>query len=262
MALSVTNMLDQRKQAYTLIHDRWPQDYGAYSSVWIFGGDGTLNYFINHATGELPPLAIFKGGTGNDFACTLYGKAGLAETVDIVLNARPKNVDAGICNGQYFLNMAGLGFDGDTLRNMSTIRWMGSFIGYHFAIIKTIFSYREPEYSISINGQPPYRRSLLLVFANNAPSAGGGFKVSPLASPVDGKLNLLLCEPLGIIKRLLKLSLIKKGKHLNESFISHEFIDQLFIETTSPVAAQIDGELRYASRFEMKILPGHLRFLY
>jgi diacylglycerol kinase family enzyme len=262
MALSAAKILDERKQAYTLVHDEWPQDYSPYSSVWIFGGDGTLNYFINHAAGELPPLAIFKGGTGNDFACTLYGEAGMAEMVDIVLNAHPKKVDGGICNGQYFLNMAGIGFDGDTLRNMSTIRWMGSFIGYYLAIIKTIFLYREPEYSICINGHPPVRRSLLLLFANNAPSAGGGFKVSPLSSLVDGKLNLLLCEPLGIMKRLLKLSLIKKGRHLNESFISHEFIDQLLVETASPVAAQIDGELRFASRFEMKIIPGHFKFLY
>lgn len=262
MAAGAAAILDQKKLAYSIFEGEWPQNFSPYSSVWIFGGDGTLNYFVNHAKGELPPLAIFKGGTGNDFACTLYGEAALAETVDIVLNASAKEIDAGFCNGQYFLNMTGIGFDGETLRNMSTIRWMGSLIGYHYAIIKTIFSYREPLYSISINGRPPSRRSFLLVFINNAPTAGGGFRVSPLSSPADGKLDLLLCEPLNIWKRLMKLSLIKQGKHMDESFISHQLVDQVRIETSSPVPAQMDGEQLYANRFDFTVIPGHFSFLY
>ncbi len=262
IAVSAAAILDGKGLPYQLFDDHWPDDYTSFSSVWIFGGDGTLNYFINHALGELPPLAIFKGGTGNDFASALYGRAGLGEMVERVLGASPRKIDAGICNGKYFLNMTGLGFDGETLRNMSTIRWMGSRIGYHFAVVKTIFSYREREYTIRVNGRSPERRPLLLVFVNNAPAAGGGFRVSPLSDPADGHLNLLLCEPLGILKRLMKLSLIKKGKHLDEPFISHQFINHVHIETSSPVAVQIDGELDFGCSFELKVSPAKFGFLY
>ncbi|HLO82643.1 MAG TPA: diacylglycerol kinase family protein [Chitinophagaceae bacterium] len=258
----VSTVLRKRSVLFESFEDEWPKDYSGYSSVWIFGGDGTLNYFINHAIQPLPPLAIFKGGTGNDFATLLYNEASADEMVDIILNAKPRPVDAGVCNSQLFLNMAGLGFDGQALKNMQTIRWMGSFVGYYYAIIKTIFSYKEPYYLISVDGGSPVTDPLLLVQIANSSTTGGGFKVSPLADIADGKFNLMRCDPLGVYKRLIKLPLVRKGKHLELSFVTHDFVEHVKIETQAPIPAQLDGELIYADHFEFSILPGYFRFLY
>jgi diacylglycerol kinase (ATP) len=242
--------------------DDWPTDYSDYSSVWIVGGDGTLNYFINHAKQPLPPLALFKGGTGNDFATLLYGDSSVSETVDIVLHSPTRNVDAGICNRQLFLNMAGIGFDGEVLKNMQTIRWMGSFAGYYFAVIKSILQFREPSYRITVDQSSYLNDSFLLLQLANSSTTGGGFKVSPLADIADGKLNLMLCEPLSRWKRLINLPLIRKGRHLSEPYISHQLVETLRVETKAPVYAQLDGELIQANHFEFTILSGYFHFLY
>jgi diacylglycerol kinase family enzyme len=258
----VSLILKKRSLPFDSFEDDWPTEFSGYSSVWIFGGDGTLNYFINHAVQPLPPLAIFKAGTGNDFATLLYGGASVDEMVDIILNANPRAVDAGVCNSQLFLNMAGLGFDGQALKNMQTIRWMGAFAGYYYAIIKTIFSYKEPHYLMSVDGGSPVSARLLLVQIANSSTTGGGFKVSPLADIADGKFNLMRCDPLGVFQRLTKLPLIRQGKHLDRSFVKHDFVEHVTIGTNTPVPAQLDGELIYADHFEFSILPGYFKFLY
>src|ERR1700754_4249200 len=75
---------------FDVYEDVWPEDLKTYSDVWIVGGDGTLNYFINKYPDCDLPLGIFKGGTGNDFAWKLYGNKSLDDCFHIALDAVPK----------------------------------------------------------------------------------------------------------------------------------------------------------------------------
>ncbi|MBZ5857284.1 diacylglycerol/lipid kinase family protein [Flavihumibacter profundi] len=259
---SIITLLNAKAIPYQAFTNEWPIDYSKFSAVWLIGGDGTLNYFINHFPQANLPLALFKGGTGNDFATHLYGAASTEEMVNIILNASPRPVDAGICNGQLFVNTVGIGFDGQVLKNMNTIRWMGSFLGYYTAIIKNIFSFIEPEYTIHVDHQPTICGRLLLVLLSNAPATGGGFVVSPMADSCDGKLNLITCQPLSRLKRLFALPSIRKGSHLQLPFIHHQAVQSVTVETAVTVAAQIDGELIFGRRFDCNILPGRYQFLF
>lgn len=254
--------LSSRALLYRLFDDHWPLQYTGYSAVWIVGGDGTLNYFLNHAQVPLPPLALFKGGTGNDFATLLYGDADVEEMVSRILVSSPRAVDMGICNGKRFINMAGIGFDGEALKSMQTIRWLGGFLGYYYAIIKNILLFREPEFEIRADEHPVIRKNFLLVQVANSSTTGGGFKVSPRASINDGRLDLMLCDPLGIFKRFLKLPLIRKGAHMDEPYVHHETVRRVVVRTYKPIPAQLDGEMIVADQFEFGIVAGYLEFLY
>lgn len=262
MVKAITGLLDIKQVTYSAFNEQWPSDYQAYASVWIVGGDGTLNYFINHYPVAKIPMAIFRAGTGNDFANFLYGEASLSGMIEIILNATPRAIDTGICNGIYYLNTVGIGFDGKVLEQMNTVRWMGSFLGYYTAIIRNIFTFKELAYSIKYDHQESMQGKFLLILVSNSPSTGGGFKVSPLARPDDGVLDLITCRPLTVLKRLFSLPAIRKGRHLRFDFIRHNTIKEVHIECASPVAAQVDGELILASSFSCKILPGHFNFLY
>ena len=262
IADEVVSLLTARGIWYELLEDHWPLQYTGFSAVWIIGGDGTLNYFINHAHAPFPPLALFKGGTGNDFATLLYGDISVEEMVSRILVSSPRAVDMGICNGKRFINMAGIGFDGEALKSMQTIRWLGKFLGYYYAVIKTILLFREPEYEIWFDEHPVVRKNLLLVQVANSSTTGGGFKVSPRASINDGKLDLMLCDPLGVFKRFLKLPLIRQGRHMGEPYITHKAVRRVVIKTYTPVPAQLDGEMIIADQFEFGIVEGYLEFLY
>lgn len=228
----------------------------------MIGGDGTLNYFVNHFLFNNIPLVLFKGGTGNDFAWKLYGDISTSEQIELVLQANAKPVDAGICNGNYFLNTVGIGFDGKVLGLMNTIRLLGSTLGYYLAVLKTIFTFREPFFQISCKQHILKAGKLLLCQVSNAPRTGGGFLLSPLADPADGWLNLLYCSPLQLTDRIKLLSRVKKGHHIGLPVIYHQFIDQVTIQSNCILPAQLDGEWIQAETFEISIARQKFMFIY
>ena len=56
----------------TLFSNDWPKNFSDFDQVWVMGGDGTFNYFVNKYPSVEIPIALFKGGTGNDFYWKLW----------------------------------------------------------------------------------------------------------------------------------------------------------------------------------------------
>ncbi len=263
-AIKIAAAVQQRLQAENIAFaafEAWSADFPAVTEAWVIGGDGTLNYFINFYKELAVPIVIFKGGTGNDFAWKLYGNSSLQEQLNTVLSATVKRVDAGLCNGKFYLNSVGVGFDGEVLLSMGSIRLMGGHLGYLWVVIKKIFSFREQQFTIQI-GQETLQDKYLIVAVNNSSRTGGGFMVSPRASVSDGLLDMVLCKKLGILKRLTVLPQIEKGRHLDLPFITYQQHTAVTILCEKQLYAQLDGELISGSEFVLKVLPGKFLFKY
>ncbi len=255
------DMLLSKKNAYALFYENWPLTLVDFSEAWIVGGDGTINYYLNYYKDNRIAIALFPAGTGNDFAWKLYGDMPLQKQVDYVLNAPEKNIDTGVCNDMLYINSAGIGFDGEVLKSMKSIRRLGGHLGYLWIVIKKIFSFKEYHFKITVDDKV-YHEEFLLVAVNNSTRTGGGFFVTPNASLTDGKLDMLLCKPLSLFKRLRYLPVIEKGKHLHLPFIEYQQAGKITIETSVNVYAQLDGELIEGSKFIFGILPGWLKIKY
>ena len=254
--------LNSENISFSVFNQLWPSSFETFSDIWIVGGDGTLNYFINHHPNCLIPLSIFKGGTGNDFAWMLYGNISVKEQVRKVLEAEPKYVDAAKMNDQIFINCVGIGFDGEILASsMNSIRFIGGHIGYLLAVIKKIFLFKEYYFTISTPSKQ-WQRRLLLLMVTNSKRAGGGFYIAPDAKINDGKLNLIMIQQLSILKRLFYLPVIEKGKHLHLPFVVASEEEKITIKAEKELAVQIDGELLYAQQLEITILPKNFLFKY
>lgn len=257
----LSRILAGKEITYQLFNGDWPATLDLFTEAWIVGGDGTINYFINQYFPVSIPLAVFKGGTGNDFAWKLYGDISLQDQVELVLTADPCPVDAGRCNGKFYLNSLGIGFDGRILNSMKAIRWLGGHMGYWFAALWHLFSFGESIYEIKAD-ETVIRERFLLVIINNSSRTGGGFMVSPKASVSDGKLDMILCKPLTVWKRILAMPLIQKGKHLDHPYIRFAQHQQVLVQCEKEMPAALDGELLNAKNFEISVLPGSLHFKY
>jgi diacylglycerol kinase (ATP) len=253
--------LQLRNINYQSFTDQWPVSFEGFTDVWIVGGDGTLNYFINHYPQIKLPLAIFKRGTGNDFAWKLYGDADVQEQLEIVLSSSPQPVDTAQCNEYLFVNGVGIGFDGEVLKQMKAIRLIGGHLGYYLVVLKTILSFKESSFEINGNGFVK-KGKLLLAMVNNSSRTGGGFHVSPKASVKDGLIDLITSEPLSILQRFYYLPEIEKGNHLELPFIQHHTGESFLIECDKELPAQLDGELIVAKRFEFQVLKQKFFFRY
>lgn len=247
--------------ATSLFTDDWPGNFDRFTEIWIIGGDGTMNYFINRHANIKIPLALFKGGTGNDFAWKLYADISIEEQFERVLNAVPKPVDAASCNDKLYINSLGIGFEGEVLDSMGSIRWMGGHIGYLWAVIRKIFSFTASHFNIEADREK-IAGNFLLVNVNNASRTGGGFMITPPALVNDGLIDLLLCKPLSLLERLRYLPVIEKGKHLQKPFIHYSLHKEVRIDCDRELFAHLDGELIRARSFHIKILPGLFNIKY
>ena len=43
----ISEDLSKKKIIFKSFIELWPDDVNAYKEIWLIGGDGTLNYFIN-----------------------------------------------------------------------------------------------------------------------------------------------------------------------------------------------------------------------
>lgn len=257
----IAGFLTERQVRHTVFKEHWPASVEEFTDLFIVGGDGTLNYFVNHYPGIRLPLVIFNGGTGNDFHWLLYGKQTLEEQLILALNAPPKPIDLGRCNEKYFINGVGIGFEGEVARALQGKKKLPGKTSFLITIIKKIFSYRSRTYSIQLEDQIITGKKLL-VDISNGKRAGGGFYIAPTASADDGWFDVVIAKALNPFQRLYYLPIIEKGKHLRLSFIQHLQSKKIIIESSLPLQFHLDGEYNEAKSLDIEMHAGVLLFRY
>ncbi len=246
---------------HTVFNQVWPNDFIGFTDIFIVGGDGTLNYFINLYPGIKLPLVILKGGTGNDFHWLLFGNKTFDEQLRSALNEDPKPIDMGKCNERFFINGVGIGFEGAVAKALTGKKKHPGKTSFLICILQKIVTYRSMYYSIksvkfNLSGKK------LFVDISNGRRAGGGFYVAPQAKADDGLLDVIISDALNLFQRLFYLPVIEKGNHLNLRCIQHSLTDKILIESNGPIQYHLDGEYFEAPKLSIEILPAALNFRY
>ncbi len=261
LAHQIAKELSKQQVSHTLLVETWPASFDEFTDIWIAGGDGTLNYFINHYQDIQLPLVIFNGGTGNDFHWLLYGNKTMEEQLRIALHENPRPIDIGKCNGRYFINGAGIGFEGEVTRALTGKKKMPGKTSFLLTILSKIFSYRCKEYAVQ-SAEYSCRDRKLLIDISNGRRAGGGFHIAPEARADDGWFDVVMANALTPLQRLRYLPVIEKGKHLQLSFIRHFHTMKIIIESDSLMQYHLDGEYYTDKKIEAEIIPAKLSFRY
>jgi diacylglycerol kinase family enzyme len=246
---------------HTLFQNYWPDRFGSFTDVWISGGDGTLNFFINKYPEIKLPLVIFKGGTGNDVHSILYSKKDFEEQMLLALHAEPRPVDAGCCNEKLFINGVGIGFEGAVAKSLTGKKKKPGKAGFMGAIMQKVFFYRSKKYRI-ISDECNADGYRLLVSVMNGHRAGGGFHIAPSSAINDGLLDVVMVNRLHPLLRLRWLPVIEKGEHLVLPFIKHFRTKKLVVTSEVIMQSHLDGEYYEAQRLEIEMLPAKYLFRY
>jgi YegS/Rv2252/BmrU family lipid kinase len=77
--------------------------------VIVGGGDGTLSSVIDQFKDKSTVFALLPLGTANSFARALGIPLELPGAVDVIANGRPRRIDLGCIDGDYFGNSAAIG---------------------------------------------------------------------------------------------------------------------------------------------------------
>ena len=262
LALKIQLLLKERNIDSIIFREKeWDNRMYDFDKVWITGGDGTVNYFVNQYNDIKIPLCIFNGGTGNDFYALLYGNTTVEQQINHVLQASPKPIDAGKCSDRYFLNGVGIGFEGAVAKSLTGVKKFGGKTSFLISILKHIFYYKEQQYRICCDEKTIDSKFLMISIANGT-RYGGGFYVAPLAKPDDGLFDANLVSPLSALKRLRYLPVIEKGKHLDLPFIDYFNTKKITISSNKPIQSHLDGEYLEANELVIEMLPSHFNFIF
>ena len=172
-------------------------------------------------------------------------------------------MDVGRCNGKYFINGMGLGFDAQVaaenyhLENGGEVR-KGSKSKYMWHIVKNILLYKERRMLVTINGVTEERRNFLNTIGNGRRLAGG-LVLTPRAIANDGMLDYCSSDALNILQRFGAFSAVGKQTHLALPAFHYAQTARIECAFDEEVPAHLDGELIFAKTFEIDVLPGALR---
>jgi YegS/Rv2252/BmrU family lipid kinase len=193
-----------------------------YAVVVAVGGDGTANEVLNglmrakEKQGRTAAMGIVGVGRGNDFACGIGVRHGIAEGCRVLVEDRRRVMDVGRVvgglypQGRYFGNGVGIGFDAVVGFEALKMKRLHGFPSYIVATLKTVFLYfRAPTVRIEHDGGTIEQASLMISVMNGR-RMGGGFWMAPQAQIDDGLLDLCIAREVSrpqifaLIPRFLK----------------------------------------------------------
>ncbi len=235
-----------------------------FTTLVACGGDGTWGNVANGilASGADVRLALIAAGTGNDFAKTVGAPMNdIPLTAKLAVDGPDIRVDVGKIEDQFFLNIAGFGFDIAVLEDIPKIPLLRGDAVYIVSALRQIIGYGGVEIGVKTSaGDRGKLRHLMLVIAN-AKNFGGAFKIAPQASLSDGKLDAIAIYDVPALKRLSLFAAAVKGTHTSKPGVGVEQSAKFTLRFAAPPAYETDGEYRRAKSetLDVTCVPGALR---
>lgn len=226
------------------------------------GGDGVVHLAANVACGLNLPIGIIPSGTGNDFARHLkipLDSVELATNMFLdALNHSPNFIDLGFAEGgsgreYHFACVFSAGFDALVNERANLIRFPKGRHRYTLALLIELARLRPLKYTLIVDGVRKEGLFLLVAVANSG-SFGGGMRVTPEASVVDGKLDVFTLDPLTRLEFLRIYPRVFKGLHVSDPRVTIRQAET--IEISGPeIVAYADGERIEQLPCRLGILP-------
>jgi len=214
-------------------------------TVAVLGGDGSVGLAANGILETGTTLAVLPSGTGDDFAHSLgVGSLGAAVRALVDPNVVPIDV-VRVATGterRVYVNVAGAGFDSEVNEAANAMRLdVGATATYVASVVKTLSRFTPAGFRIELDDAVVEGPHMLVVVAN-AVRYGGGMRVAPTASVVDGALDVLLLRALGTGAFLRAFPKVFRGTHIRHPAVTMATARRVSIEADRRVQVFADGE--------------------
>ncbi len=245
-------------------------------AVLAVGGDGTVNEvargLMDGNTSQT--MAVLPLGTGNDFARMIGMASSLKDAIAQLKTGVVRSVDVGrvtfvegeTSTSTFFVNAAGIGFDGYVATIAPRYKGWPFNMGYLISILVSLATWKSGRVvvrDLSDPGIHVFDQNMFFMTVGNARDSGGGYSINPRASIVDGKLDVCLVAAVSRLRALRMLPAARDGNHLSLNEVRYWHSERIQFSTDTPMPLHTDGEVQsYAvDRLEISVIPGALRVL-
>lgn len=236
--------------------------------IVVVGGDSTIREVLMdlQSLQDCPPLALIPAGNANVLARE-YGIPLAAEAAaSLVLEGDTIAVDCGVANDEFFLAMAGVGYDAIAVRWLHRIRstrlgaWVYRLPGGAdaiYALVGTaaLFRFSPTRVCVSSDGQKEDAGIASVAILNTAQYAKH-WSLAPDACAHDGWLNTRLERGALFLRPLLALMAAMLRRRAPGFVARYGRAQNVCIRAEVSFAWQLDGEpMTPVKQLEIRLLP-------
>ena len=223
-------------------------DLSGYDGLCAIGGDGTffemVNGMLKRDDGQIFPLGLITGGTGNAFMHDLNCLDPI-EAAERIIKGSLRPIDIAKVetkNNIYFsFNIVGWGIVADAGYVAENLRWLGG-LRYDIASILEVLIGKKRMAKLILDDEV-IDDDFVFVIGCNTIHTGKGMRIAPHSKFDDGKIDLV------IVRRTSKIELLKlfpklfSGEHIKSPLVEYRQVQKFSIVPEEDSSLIIDGEL-------------------
>lgn len=224
------------------------------------GGDGTINNTAKYVTGSNAVFGIVPLGSGNGLARHLHINNNMADALRIINRFNQTRIDTGVANNEFFINVAGVGFDAHVSWLFANAPRRG-FVQYAKITLREFAAYKARKYTLMIDGEK-MERSAFIVCAANGSQYGNNAYIAPSAIVNDGLFEIAIIKPFPFFK-VVSLGFRMFTKTLHRSSLVELLTGKhLVIQRQENEVINIDGEAITTTKdVDIRIMPSSLKII-
>jgi len=244
-------------------------------TIVAVGGDGTLNEVVNGLMKEgqvdsTVNLGIIPGGTGSDSVRTLGIPHNYRAACHRLLHGKPDCIDLGlitcVSEGQevqrYFLNVAGLGFDGEVAERVNrSSKALGGTLPFLNSLFIKLLTYQNKTVEVTLDGQQRLEQKANSVIVCNGCYFGGSMHIGPHAALDDGLFDVVVIGDTTKLEFIANVPRIYRGTHLSHPKVDEYRAREVRVQARERTFLQADGELIGEAPATFQIMPQALHVL-
>ena len=250
-----------------------PRDATAYArrvgpeaqAVIVWGGDGTVNEVAAGLAGTDVPILPCPAGTENLLAKELGMPRRARQIAEVFLAMQTVRCDLGKINGEDFLMVIGVGFDGEVVRRVAAVRATIptghiTHATYFWPIWRTLWEHEFPVMRIAVDGEEIFTGQCM-AFVGNIPRYASGLRICCDARYDDGLFDLVVFPCAGPFTVLGHSARTFLRRHRNHRQTRYHRFRRLTVQTPSPVPCQVDGDPGPCTPIEVTVTDTPVRII-
>jgi diacylglycerol kinase (ATP) len=222
------------------------------------GGDGTVRACAQALAGTGVPLAIVPLGTANLAARALAVPGRLPAALATGFRGHDRRIDLADADGTPFVAMAGMGLDAEVVGGTS--RLLKQRLGWAAYAMSGVghLAGRPREFTVRLDGGPPFTVLARSVVVGNAGLLPGGFRLLPRARLDDGVLDVgVLAASSALDWARVAQVVLTSGRDTRQ--LERHRARTVEIRAAADVPREIDGEIVSPGRgLTVTVQPGAL----
>ena len=224
------------------------------------GGDGTVNEVAKPLVHSNVTLGIIPNGSGNGFAMHIGMGRNIKKAILKLNESVSATIDTCTVNGEFFLNLAGVGFDALVAYKVDNGKKRGLQM-YASTVTKEVLRFEAEEYTVTTDNSTRTGKYTVVAVANSA-MYGYNFSVAPMARLADGLLDIVFIKDASLARTFLSF-----WRMLNNSIEKSKLVEvvrskEVRISLNRPYYYHIDGEsFEFDTELHFKIVPLSLKVL-